>query len=251
MASTSTIEWTEATWNPVTGCTKVSPGCDHCYAETFAERFRGVPGHPYEQGFDLKLWPERLDLPRHWKTPRKVFVNSMSDWCHETIPDAFILRMVDTMLDADQHIYQLLTKRAPRMVRLVPQISATIREKTGRMVWPPHLWFGVTVESYAQRGRLSALRRVPAAVRFVSYEPALGPLAGADLTGIHWLICGAESGIGARPMQEQWARDIKDQCVAQGVRFFLKQYAHKGRKIPLPTLDGKTWQEMPEREVTP
>src|SRR2546421_5109824 len=170
MPGKSKIEWTEATWNPVTGCTKISPGCDHCYAEAFAERFRGVPGHPYEQGFDLKLWPERIDLPRKWSKPKKIFVNSMSDWCHEDIPDDFILHMFETMLIANQHIYQLLTKRAPRMVRLVPQIDALIKRVTGEEVWPGHIWFGATVESYVQRGRIAALGKVPTRVRFISYE---------------------------------------------------------------------------------
>lgn len=246
MSSTSTIEWTEASWNPVTGCDKVSPGCDHCYAETFAERFRGVDGHPYEQGFDLKLWPFRLELPLTWKKPRKIFVNSMSDWCHEGIPDEFIIQMFRTMIKANWHTYQLLTKRAPRMAKLVPLLTDLIEEMTGSPTWPSHIWCGVTVEGWPQRGRIEHLRKVPASVRFISYEPALSALAGANLSGIHWLICGSESGHGARPMPEEWARDIKDQCVSEGVAFFLKQYAtNSGKKIPLPVLDGQTWQQMP------
>lgn len=246
MSNISTIEWTDASWNPVTGCHRISPGCDRCYALTFAERWRGVPNHPYEQGFDVKLWPERLELPLKWTKPRKIFVNSMSDWCLDEIPDAFVLDMFRTMIRADQHIYQLLTKRAPRMVRLVPLIDALIRQETGQRVWPAHIWFGVTVEGWPQRGRIAALRKVPAAVRFISYEPALSALAGADLTGIDWLICGAESGTGARPMKEAWARAIKDQCVERNIAFFLKQYATSaGRKIPLPKLDGQTWEQMP------
>ena len=257
MAGETSIEWTAtrnpdgtvtpgSSWNPVTGCTKISPGCDHCYAETFAERFRGVPGHPYEQGFDVKLWPHRLELPLCWKKPRKIFVNSMSDWCLDEIPDAFVLGMFRTMLIANWHIYQLLTKRAPRMLRLVPQMTDLIEKITGSREWPAHIWLGVTVEGWAQRGRIEKLRQVPAAVRFLSYEPALSPLAGADLSGIHWLICGSESGHGARPMDETWARDIKNQCVQEGVAFFLKQYATStGKKIPLPELDGHTWEQMP------
>lgn len=245
MSGKSSIEWTGATWNPVTGCTQISPGCDHCYALTFAERWRGVPGHPYEQGFDLRLWPDRLDLPLHWKMSRKIFVNSMSDWCLDEIPDEFVLSMFRTMLKANWHVYQLLTKRAPRMVRLVPMIDELLWQEFGLRAWPAHIWVGVTVEGWAQRGRIAALRKVPAAVRFISYEPALSALAGADLSGIHWLIAGAESGRGARPMPEEWARDIKNQCQEQGIAFFLKQYARNGHKIPLPTLDGQTWQQMP------
>lgn len=246
MSSKSEIEWTDASWNPVTGCTKVSPGCDHCYAEAFAERWRGTINHPYEQGFDLKLWPYRLELPLHWKKPRKIFVNSMSDWCHERIPDEFIVQMFRTMLRTNWHTYQLLTKRAPRMVKLVPVLTDLIEEMTGIREWPLHIWLGVTVEGYEQRGRIEALRKVPASVRFISYEPALTSLAGANLTDIHWLICGAESGHGARPMPIEWARQIKDQCVNEHVAFFLKQYATStGKKIHLPELDGRTWEEMP------
>lgn len=246
MSNVSTIEWTDASWNPVTGCHRISPGCDHCYALTLAERWRGIPGHPYEQGFDVKLWPDRLVLPLAWKQPRKIFVNSMSDWCLDEIPDDFILSMFRTMLKADWHIYQLLTKRTPRMVRLVPAIADLVMKETGSSRWPAHIWFGATVEGWPQRGRIAALRKVPARVRFISYEPALSSLAGADLTGIDWVICGAESGHGARPMKEEWARAMKDQCVERNIAFFLKQYAHKGRKIPLPKLDGQTWQQMPQ-----
>jgi protein gp37 len=245
MSNNSTIEWTDASWNPVTGCKQISPGCDHCYALTFAERWRGVPGHPYEQGFDLRLWPERLELPLTWKKPRKIFVNSMSDIFHEDIPDEFVLDIFRTMLKADWHIYQLLTKRAPRMVRLIPQIDELLWQEFGLRAWPAHIWCGVTVESSAQRGRIAALRKVPAGVRFISYEPALG-LLDADLSGIHWLIAGAESGHGARPMDLDWIRFIRDRCQQQGVAFFFKQKADRtGHKISLPDLDGEVWQQYP------
>lgn len=249
MTGKTKIEWANFSWNPVTGCTQISPGCDHCYALTFAERFRGVRAHPYEQGFDLKLWPERLHLPLHWKKPRKIFVNSMSDWCHERIPDSFVLEMFRTMLTANWHTYQLLTKRTPRMVRLVPLLTDCIAEVTGSRVWPDHLWLGVTVESAAQRGRIAQLRKVPAAVRFISYEPALGPLTGVDLSGIHWLICGGESGPDARPMNEEWVRMIRDQCLAQDVAFFYKQKTVGGKKVSLPELDGSVWNHFPAGSV--
>ncbi len=257
MPGKTKIEWTAThhadgtvtpgrTWNYVTGCDEISPGCDHCYAKTFAERFRGVPGHPYEQGFDLRLWPERLTLPGKWKKPSMIFVNSMSDWCHPGIPDEFTLQAFEVMLRENHHIYQLLTKRAPKMVRLVPQITDLVERITGSRRWPAHIWMGVTVESMAQRGRIAKLREVPARVRFISYEPALGPLADADLSGVHWVIMGAESGRGARPMPVEWARDMCDSCNAQGIAFFLKQFAtEQGTKIPLPLLDGRQWMEFP------
>jgi protein gp37 len=242
MSNTSTIEWTSATWNPVTGCTKVSPGCDHCYAETFAERFRGVPGHPYEQGFDLKLWPERLGLPLIWKKPRKIFVNSMSDLFHKDVPDDFIVAVFKTMALANQHIYQVLTKRPSRLVNA--GLSKLIEQAIGN--WPAHIWLGVSVESNEYRWRIASLRRVPAPVRFLSCEPLLGPLS-LNLDGIRWVIAGAESGHGARPMQEDWVRNIRDRCIACEVAFFYKQNAtSSGHKIPLPALDGRVWNEFPK-----
>jgi protein gp37 len=256
--SKTTIEWTATynrdgtiasqgeSWNWVTGCDPISPGCDHCYAQTFAERFRGTPGHPYEQGFDLRLWPARLDLPRTWKKPRRVFVNSMSDWTHEGIPDEFILEAFKTMLEVPRHTYQLLTKRAPRMVRLVPKITKLVNEITGSPIWPAHIWLGVTCESAAQRGRIAHLRKVPCRVHFVSYEPALGPLTDVDLSGIQWLIAGSESGRGARPMDEDWVRDARDMCIRQGCAFFYKQKTVNGHKVPLPELDGQVWNQFPD-----
>jgi protein gp37 len=242
MSSTSTIEWTEATWNPVTGCTKVSPGCAHCYAETFAERFRGVPGHPYEQGFDLKLWRERLRLPLQWKRPRTIFVNSMSDLFHADVPDEFIVEVFDVMARAEWHTFQVLTKRPERVASL-----------SDRLPWAPNIWMGTSVENQRFTSRIAQLRRTAAHVKFLSCEPLLGPLQ-LKLDKIDWVIVGGESGPGARPMRADWARDIRAQCEAAGVAFFFKQWgAHnekglrvgKGRAGRL--LDGRTWDAMPQR----
>ena len=256
MSNETSIEWTStinpdgtitkgASWNPVTGCTKVSPGCDHCYAETFAERFRGVPGHPYEQGFDLRLWPERLDLPRKWKTPKKIFVNSMSDLFHKDVPDAFILQVFETMFKVDHHIYQVLTKRPGRLARMEDQIISHISLLNGRYTpWPAHIWLGTSIESQKYVWRADYLRRVSCQVRFISAEPLLGALD-LNLSGIHWLITGAESGHGARLMDEDWVRSLRDQAVLADTRFFYKQNARNGHKLPLPALDGKVWNEYP------
>lgn len=234
MSNQSTIEWTDATWNPVTGCTQVSPGCDHCYALAFAERFRGVPGHPYEQGFDLRLWPERLDLPLRWKKPRRIFVNSMSDLFHTDVPDEFVRRVFDTMVRADRHTYQVLTKRPQRLARLGLSLP-----------WPPHIWIGVSVESNAYAWRADYLRRVPAAVRFVSAEPLLGPVDQLDLEGLHWVITGGESGFGHRWCDPDWVRSVRDRCVAAGVAYFHKQWGGRTSKAGGRILDGRTWDELP------
>ncbi len=191
MAEYSSIEWTDATWNPVTGCTKVSPGCKHCYAETFAERFRGVPGHPYEQGFDLRLWPERLELPLRWKERRKIFVNSMSDLFHKDVPDEFIGRVFDVMRQANWHIFQLLTKRPERMrVWSNQHFCSSDHSPNGKQVWPEQVWAGVSVETQAYVSRIRDLQQVPAKIRFLSIEPLLGPveLDGSLLDGIHWVV---------------------------------------------------------------
>jgi protein gp37 len=241
MSEKSTIEWTQSTWNCITGCTEVSPGCARCYARTFAERFRGVPGHPYEQGFDLRLWPERLDLPMKWRQPRRIFVNSMSDLFHQNIPDSFILEVFRTMIErAPWHIYQVLTKRPSRLAN-TRLLRAILSLADG---WPEHIWLGVSLENNAYRWRIDKLRAIPAPIRFLSCEPLLGPLD-LDLSGIRWVIAGAESGYGARPMDEDWVRSIKDQCVAAGVAFFYKQNAVHGHKIPLPRLDGVVWKQFP------
>lgn len=240
MAERSEIEWTEATWNPVTGCTKVSPGCAHCYAETFAERFRGVAGHPYEQGFDLKLWPGRLKLPSTWLRPRRIFVNSMSDLFHESVPSNFVEDVFAAMLTAHWHTFQVLTKRPER-----------VRELARHLPWPPNVWLGVSVENQRWTSRIDVLREIPAQVRFLSCEPLLGPLR-LELAEIGWVIVGGESGPKARPMLEAWAQGIRDQCRVAGVPFFFKQWgAHDasgrrvGKKRSGRELDGATCNEYP------
>lgn len=236
MAITSSIEWTDASWNPVTGCTEVSRGCDRCYARTFAERWRGTPGHVYEQGFDLKLWPDRVTLPLRWKKPRRIFVNSMSDLFHADVPDDFIHDVFRTMHMADRHTYQVLTKRPRRMAQFFQTYAGIL---------PSHIWMGTSIEDDAYTWRADWLRRVPAAVRFISAEPLLGALPSLNLSGIHWLIAGAESSHGARPMDEDWVRDLRDRCQVNNVAFFYKQNAVNGRKLPTPELDGRQWMEMP------
>lgn len=234
MSDRSAIEWTDASWNPVTGCLQVSPGCDHCYALTFAERFRGVPGHPYQQGFDLRLWPERLEIPLKWRRPRRIFVNSMSDLFHHAIPDDYIFQVFDTMLWADWHTFQILTKRSPRLKRLGP-----------RLPWAPHIWIGVSIELDKYCWRADHLRQVPANIRFISAEPLLGPLPSLDLDGIHWVISGGESGHGHRPCNADWVRDLRDRCVDQRVAFFHKQWGGRTPKAGGRLLDGRTWDQFP------
>ena len=230
----SAIEWTEATWNPVTGCSKVSPGCAHCYAETFAERFRGVPGHPYEQGFDLRLWPGRLEQPLRWRRPRMIFVNSMSDLFHEEIPEEFLRAVFDVMVVAEQHTFQVLTKRHERLAELAPILP-----------WPANVWMGVSIENRRFVHRADFLRRVPAAVRFISAEPLLGPLEGLDLAGIDWLISGGESGPRHRPVKAKWLRALRDRCAEEGVAYFFKQWGGMRSKAGGRLLDGRTWDQMP------
>lgn len=234
MSDTTAIEWTDATWNPVRGCSKVSPGCKHCYAETFAERFRGVPNHPFEQGFDLRLVPESLELPLKWKRPRKIFVNSMSDLFHEKVPVAFIRKVFAVMERAPQHVFQVLTKRAARM-----------KEVTAKIDLPTNAWLGVSVESDAYLDRVTELRATDAAVRFLSIEPLLGPIEKLPLKKIDWVIVGGESGPGARPMEKEWARSIRDQCSGAGVPFFFKQWGGVQKRKHGRALDGRTWDEMP------
>lgn len=236
MADRSAIEWTEASWNPATGCSKVSPGCAHCYAETFAERWRGIPGHPYEQGFDLRLWPERLGLPLRWQRPRLIFVNSMSDLFHENIPTDFVLRVFDVMRRADWHTFQILTKRATRMVELADELD-----------WPPNVWMGVSIENRRFVHRADLLREVPAAVRFISAEPLLGSLEGLVLRDIHWLIAGGESGHHHRRVSPDWLRDLRDRCAEEGTAFFFKQWGGAHAKARGRELDGLTHDAMPAR----
>ncbi len=214
MADGSSIEWTEATWNPVTGCTEVSAGCDNCYARSFAERWRGVAGHPYEQGFDLRFWPDRLDQPSRWKRPRRVFVNSMSDLFHERVPASYIERVLCSMEQAPQHEFQVLTKRPGRMASVMRQLRP---EPIG------HVWFGTTVELDRFAWRVDKLRETPAVVRFLSLEPLLGPLPSLCVDDLDWVIVGGESGHGARRMEAAWVRDIQSKCQEAGVPFFFKQ----------------------------
>jgi protein gp37 len=234
VADGSAIEWTQATWNPVTGCDKVSPGCAHCYAETFAERWRSVAGHPYEQGFDLRLWPSRLELPLRWKRPRLVFVNSMSDMFHEDVPLDFIRDVYDVIVRAPQHCFQLLTKRHERLAELAPELP-----------WPKNLWIGVSIENRRFVKRADRLRQVPAVVRFISAEPLLGPLEGLELDGIDWLIAGGESGPRHRRIDPDWVRELRDRCIAEDVPFFFKQWGGRTSKAGGRLLDGRTWDEMP------
>jgi protein gp37 len=238
MADSSTIEWTDATWNPVTGCTKISAGCDHCYAERFSERFRGVPGHPFETGFDLTLRPARLQQPLLWRRPRMIFVNSMSDLFHKDIPAPFIEAVFDTMEKADWHTFQVLTKRSSLMRNF-------LRRRYGDGLGPAHMWFGVSVEDGTKLSRVRHLQQAPAGVRFLSIEPLIAPLGTLDLIGIDWIIVGGESGPGARPMDTQWVRDIRDQCARAGVAFFFKQWGGVRPKFGGRTLDGREWSEFP------
>ena len=229
MSDNSSIEWTDATWNPVTGCTKITKGCVNCYAARFAERFRGVPGHPYENGFDLTLRPERLEQPLAWRRPRRIFVNSMSDLFHKNVPVPFIDSVFDTMEKADWHIFQVLTKRSSLMRNY-------LRQRYLPNLAPPHIWCGVSVEDQAATSRIRHLQAAPAEIRFLSIEPLLGPVTDMDLSGISWVIVGGESGPKARPMDSRWVTDIHDLCMRERIPFFFKQWGGKtpksgGRKL--------------------
>lgn len=238
MSAQSSIEWTENTWNPVTGCTKVSPGCKHCYAERMARRLQAMGQPRYRNGFDVKIHEEAIEEPLSWRQPRVVFVNSMSDLFQDELPFEFIARVFDTMRRASWHSFQILTKRADRLAAMAPNLP-----------WPSNVWMGVSVESAAYTPRIDALRTVPAAVRFLSVEPLLGPLPHLDLRGIHWVIVGGESGPGARPMDPAWAREIRDRCAADDVPFFFKQWGGVVKSRTGRVLDGRTWDEMPRRPV--
>jgi protein gp37 len=239
MSDGSAIEWTDATWNPVRGCVKVSPGCKHCYAATFAERWRGLPGHPYEQGFDLRLVPEKLTEPLAWRRPRRIFVNSMSDLFQDRVPVDFIERVFRTMVSAHWHTFQVLTKRADRMRDVVRALPAELRGAS-------NVWLGVSVEDVAYGvPRIAMLRSVPAAVRFLSIEPLLEDVGPLDLSDIGWVIVGGESGPGARPMQASWVRAIRRQCRAQGIPFFFKQWGGVRKGENGREFDGRLYDEMP------
>jgi protein gp37 len=245
MSFETAIEWTDATWNPVRGCTKISPGCKHCYAETFAERFRGVKGHPYEQGFDLRLVPSKLGEPLRWRSPKMIFVNSMSDLFHEGVPDEYIATVAKVMVAAKWHTYQVLTKRSGRLRALLEsKLKFAARER--------HIWWGVSVEDKKYGlPRVEDLRNFPAAMRFLSVEPLLEDLGKVDLRGIDWMIVGGESGAGARPMKKEWVLSLRDQCRRSGVKFFFKQWGGVRKSEAGRRLEGKTYDEFPSRVIHP
>lgn len=234
MGSKSQIEWTEATWNPVTGCTKISPGCKHCYAERMALRLKAMGQRNYANGFDLTLHPEVLSIPLRWKKPQTIFVNSMSDLFHKDVPTDFIRQAFDIMLRANWHRFQVLTKRSDRLLELNSELP-----------WAAHIWMGVSVESADYSFRIEHLRRTNAKLKFLSLEPLLGPLHNLDLEGIHWAIVGGESGPGSRPMPLEWVIDIREQCLRAGVPFFFKQWGGVNKKRAGRLLEGRTWDQMP------
>ena len=239
MAANSSIEWTDATWNPVRGCTKISPGCKNCYAEKFAERFRGVPGHAFEQGFDLRLIPDKLNLPLTWRKPKRIFVTSVSDLFHDEVPLPFIQNVFDTMTRASWHTFQILTKRTDRLAQVDRELK-----------WMPNIWMGVSVENADMKWRIDVLRETGAQIKFLSLEPLLGPLGGLDLTGIDWVIVGGESGPGARPMESAWVTEIRDQCIEKAVPFFFKQWGGVRKKRTGRLLEGREWNGMPAHPCT-
>ena len=231
----SSIEWTEVTWNPVTGCTKISEGCKHCYAERMSGRLKAMGVEKYRNGFDVAIHESTLEEPLRWKTPRVVFVNSMSDLFHQSVPSDFIQDVFNIMNQTPQHTFQVLTKRPSRAAQL-----------GDRLKWTPNIWIGASIESQRWLDRLDVLKGIGARIRFLSLEPLLEPLPGMDLTGIDWVIVGGESGPGARPMQPDWVREIRDHCVNSGVPFFFKQWGGVFKKRTGRTLDGRTWDQMPE-----
>lgn len=254
MSDRSKIEWTDATWNPVTGCTKVSTACANCYAERFAERFRGVSGHPYEQGFSLKLWPDRLKLPLTWKQPKMIFVNSMSDLFHPEVPGEFIKKVFDVMMQSRNHIFQVLTKRSERMLAWVQSNFSCDSNGSGMSTWPSYIWLGVSIENQNYTWRIQHLQSTPAQVKYLSLEPLLGSISlNANLQdGIKWVIAGGESGPRARPMKPEWVYHIREQCKRNHVPFFFKQwgaYDQAGRRVGEKRagrkLEGRTWDAIP------
>ncbi len=234
MGANSSIEWTEATWNPLTGCTKISPGCKHCYAERLAHRLQAMGRSNYVNGFKLTLHEEALSLPLHWRKPRTIFVNSMSDLFHEDVPVEFIYRVFDVMQRASWHRFQVLTKRSGRLLELSPHLP-----------WKSHIWMGVSVENQKYTFRIDHLRKTEARIKFLSLEPLLGPLCRLNLEKIDWVIVGGESGFGARPMNRSWVTDIHDQCQKAGVPFFFKQWGGVNKKATGRKLEGQMWNEMP------
>ncbi|HUO15589.1 MAG TPA: phage Gp37/Gp68 family protein [Verrucomicrobiae bacterium] len=244
MSVHSAIEWTDATWNPVRGCTKISPGCKFCYAERFAERFRGVAGHPFEQGFDLRLVPEKLTTPLRWRTPKMIFVNSMSDLFHEGVPDSYIETVANVMVQADWHIFQVLTKRSLRMRDL-------LKTKLAWAAAQKNIWWGVSVEDkHYGVPRIAHLRQSGAKVNFLSVEPLLEDLGNINLRNIDWMIVGGESGPGARPLNARWVRSLRRQCRDSGVKFFFKQWGGVRKHETGRVLDGRTYDEFPDHVHT-
>jgi protein gp37 len=238
MATKSSIEWTESTWNPITGCNKVSPGCKHCYAERMAKRLQAMGQPNYANGFKLTMHDHALEIPLHWKTPQTIFVNSMSDLFHKDVPLEFIQRVFAVMHQANWHRFQVLTKRSERLLELAPQLT-----------WTSNIWMGVSVENGDYIHRIDHLRQTGAQIKFLSLEPLLGPLSNLNLEGIDWVIVGGESGPGARPMSPSWVMEIRDQCLAAQVPFFFKQWGGTNKKKSGRLLEGRTWDEMPE--ITP
>lgn len=234
MASTSNIEWTEVTWNPVTGCTKVSPGCKFCYAEVMSKRLKAMGMERYRNEFRVTLQPEVVEQPLRWRKPRVVFVNSMSDLFHDDVPLAYLKRVFEVMERCPQHTFQVLTKRAERLEELARELP-----------WPENVWMGVSVEDQKRTRRIAHLQRVPAAVRFLSVEPLLEAIPELPLDGMHWVIVGGESGRKPRPMDPAWVTEIRDQCVAAGVPFFFKQWGGRNKKAAGRVLEGRTWDQMP------
>jgi protein gp37 len=230
----SKIEWTDATWNPVTGCSKVSPGCVNCYAERLSLRLQAMGVPKYRDGFEVRIHPEALELPLHWAKPQTIFVNSMSDLFHQEVPEEYIQAVFRVMRQAHWHKFQLLTKRDERLAEVAP-----------RLEWADNIWVGVSVENQKYVRRIDNLRRTPAGKKFLSLEPLLGPLEGLRLEGIDWVITGGESGPGARPVDPAWVRSIRDQCIAQDVPFFFKQWGGPVKKATGRLLDGRTWDQMP------
>lgn len=234
MANKSKIEWTESTWNPITGCNKVSAGCDHCYAERMAKRLQAMGVKKYKDGFNVRIHPEVLEAPLSWKKPQMIFVNSMSDLCHDEVPFEFVKQIFDVMARCPQHIFQLLTKRSKKIVRLSKKLD-----------WPDNVWMGVTVENKHYKYRINDLRKIGSKIKFLSLEPLIGPLGELDLSDIDWAVVGGESGPGARPIKEEWVLDIKRQCAEQNTAFFFKQWGGVNKKKTGRLLSGRTWDEMP------
>jgi len=234
MAQNSKIEWTESTWNPVTGCTKISAGCKNCYAERMALRLKAAGSPNYANGFNVTLHPHALEIPLRWKQPRTIFVNSMSDLFHKDVPFDFISKIFDVMSRASHHRFQILTKRSDRLLKL-----------SSKLIWPKNIWMGVTVENDECAFRIDNLREIGAAIKFISLEPLLGPIPNIDLKGIDWVIVGGESGPRARPMEPQWVINIRDQCLSKEVPFFFKQWGGVNKNKTGRILDGRTWDDMP------